>query len=146
MDKKPKESSQIVEIMTGSFWIVILLAMLLILIACSSTQEPRNEPTRVTQQAGRVNIAKGSNEGMSGIQQQVQKPGEILVKFKDDVTDDRKREIIETLDLETIRMVSRPNLYLVKVRGNSSVQGAIKRLQQFHEVEYAEPNYTLKAQ
>jgi hypothetical protein len=68
-------------------------------------------------------------------------PGEILVKFRDGTSDQIKEAIQKEVHLETIRIVSKPNLYLLKILDGSSVESVIERLGKFKEVKYAEPNY-----
>ena len=68
-------------------------------------------------------------------------PGEILVKFQDGTSDQTKEAIQKEVHLETIRIVSEPNLYLMRIRDGSSVESVMDRLGKFKEVQYAEPNY-----
>jgi len=68
-------------------------------------------------------------------------PGEILVKFRDGTTDQTKEAIQKEVHLETIRIVSKPNLYLLKILDDFPVESVIERLRKFKEVKYAEPNY-----
>jgi hypothetical protein len=41
----------------------------------------------------------------------------------------------------TIRIISKPNLYLMKIRDDSSVESVMECLRKFKEVKHAEPNY-----
>lgn len=66
---------------------------------------------------------------------------EILVKFKEGTEDQSIKAIQEELQLETIRFVYKPNLYLMKILDGSSVEYVIERIQNYKEVEYSEPNY-----
>jgi hypothetical protein len=68
-------------------------------------------------------------------------PGEILVKFRYGTTDQTKEAIQKEVHLETVRLVSKPNLYLMKILDGSSVESVMERLGKFKEVKYAEPNY-----
>ena len=68
-------------------------------------------------------------------------PGEILVKFRDGTTDQIKEALQKEVHLETIRLISKPNLYLMKILDGSSVERVLERLGKFKEVKYAEPNY-----
>ncbi len=68
-------------------------------------------------------------------------PGEILVKFRDGTTDQTKEAIQKEVHLETIRIVSKPNLYLMRILDDFPVESVIERLGKFKEVKYAEPNY-----
>lgn len=70
-------------------------------------------------------------------------PGEILVKFKDGTGEKTIQAIQGELHLETIRLVSKPNLYLMKILGGSSVETAMQRLRNYEEVILSEPNYVV---
>ena len=67
--------------------------------------------------------------------------GEILVKFKDGTDDHVIKAIQAKLHLKTIRLVYKPNLYLMKIIDGTSVESVILSLQQYKEVKYSEPNY-----
>ena len=68
-------------------------------------------------------------------------PGEIIVKFKEGSGEDTIKAIEKELQLETIRLIFKPNLYLMKIQDGSSVEAAMERLQRYPEVVYSEPNY-----
>jgi hypothetical protein len=68
-------------------------------------------------------------------------PGEILVKFHKGAGKEVIENIQEKLNLETIRIVSSPNLYLMKIEDGDSVENVTEQLRDFQEVIYSEPNY-----
>ncbi len=68
------------------------------------------------------------------------RPNEIIVKFKDDLSDKAIERIAETENIEKIKVLSR-RVYLFKITGTSSVEDTIEALKKLKEVEYAEPNY-----
>jgi hypothetical protein len=65
----------------------------------------------------------------------------IRVKFKDGTTDQAIAAIQRELHLETISIVSKANLYLIKILDTSSVVSVMERLRHYKEVQYSEPNY-----
>ena len=67
-------------------------------------------------------------------------PGQVLVKFKDGVDGQVVETIQRALSLKTIRIVRRPNLFLMRIMDESSVKAVIERLRGFPEVASAEPN------
>ncbi|MQY76092.1 MAG: hypothetical protein GH155_00490 [Spirochaeta sp.] len=81
------------------------------------------------------------SKGISGVKKQDYRKGEILVKFRSSVNRPAMEKIIEGLDLEIIKVVLVPNLYLLRIPRDSTVPKIIERLRQFEEVEYSEPNY-----
>jgi len=69
--------------------------------------------------------------------------GQILVKFKDGTDEQAIESIQKELSLKTIRVVHAPNLYLMKILNGSSVESVMKRLQDFPEVAFSDPNYVV---
>lgn len=71
------------------------------------------------------------------------KPGEILVKFKPGINEERVREIAQREGLVIIKVVTPPSLYLFKARdaGLALINQRISDLRKYEEIEYAEPNY-----
>ena len=67
--------------------------------------------------------------------------GQILVKLTDGTDEQAIQSIQGALSLKTIRIVRRPNLYLMKILDGSSVEDVMKRLEDFPEVAFSEPNY-----
>lgn len=72
--------------------------------------------------------------------------GQILVKFRPGTNDQTIEAIQEALRLKTIKVVSSPNLYLMKILDGSSVERTMERLKDFQDVAYSEPNYIVTVQ
>ena len=68
-------------------------------------------------------------------------PGEILIKFRDGTKENAIQAIMGDLHPEAIRVVSKPDLYLMKILDGSSVESVLKRAGKYEEVQYSEPNY-----
>ena len=64
-----------------------------------------------------------------------------MVKFHEGINEKAIQAIKRDLQLETIRIVSATNLYLMKIMDGSSVESVLERLRKYEEVRYAEPNY-----
>jgi hypothetical protein len=73
-------------------------------------------------------------------------PGEILIKFKDGTDMQSIKTIQKRVGLRTIKVVPKLNIYHMKIQNGCSVEETIKRLQDFFEVEYSEPNYIVDLQ
>jgi len=74
------------------------------------------------------------------------RPGEIIIKFKAGVSEQRIREIARKEGLEVVKIVSPPSVYLFKSRETSQalLNRRITDLKKYAEIEYAEPNYIAK--
>jgi hypothetical protein len=121
---------------------VIYVTMLILLtMSCTGDAKP---PELTGARSAEVTEYSGTRDAEPRLHAKETKryaPGQVLVKFKDS-TQQQTIEAIQTeLRLETIRIISRPNLYLMKIQGGSSVEDIVKRLQEFRAVEYSEPNY-----
>ena len=100
----------------------------------------KNEP-----QSGEITIRENAQTEASPRQKQSYVPSQVLVKFKDGVDEQAIQTIKEAMSLETIRVVRRPNLFLMRIVNESSVEAVDERLRNFPEVSYAEPNYWVTA-
>ena len=73
----------------------------------------------------------------------IYKEGEVIVKLKSEV---KKQGIqkLQSAGFHPLRLISKRNIYLMRIPEGLSVEEAIKRLRGFPEIEYAEPNYIVK--
>jgi hypothetical protein len=118
-----------------------LLVIFLLTISCADRHPEAQEKAASHPQA--IEIQGGDQPRLSpaGGETKNYVAGEILVKFRDDTSDQMKEAIQKEIHLETIRLVSKPNLYLMRILDGSSVESVMERLGKFKEVQYAEPNY-----
>ncbi len=68
-------------------------------------------------------------------------PGEVLVKFKPEVTANIIANLKTQHGLDTIKVFRRTRIHHLRILSRLSVQEVITRLRQSPAVEYAEPNY-----
>ena len=123
---------------------MFILKYIILLLAVFSCVQPnpagkkalKNEP-----QLGEINIKENAQMEPSRAQRGDYVPGQVLVKFKDGVDEQAVETIQRALSLKTIRIVRRPNLYLMKIMNGSSVEKIMDHLKDFPEVAYAEPNF-----
>lgn len=121
--------------------IIQLLVIFLLTISCADRHPEAQEKTASHPQAIAIHGSDQPKLSPAGGETKNYVPGEILVKFRDG-TKEKAIEAIKTdLHLETIRIVSKPNLYLMKILDGSSVENVLERLRQCKEVKYSEPNY-----
>lgn len=70
--------------------------------------------------------------------------GELLVSFKEGVSDEQARSLIAEKGASVISVVPNMNVYHIRLKEGESVEEGIKDFQSLPEVRYAEPNYILK--
>ena len=118
-----------------------MIVILFLIISCADRHQEAQEKKASHPRA--IGIQGGEQPKLSpeGGETKSYVPGEILVKFRDGTTDQTKKAIQKEVHLETIRLISKPNLYLMKILDGSSVESVMERLGKFKEVKYAEPNY-----
>jgi len=118
-----------------------MIVILLLIISCADRHLEEQEKEASHPRA--IGIQGGEQPKLSpeGGETKNYVPGEILVKFRDGTTDQTKKAIQKEVHLETIRIISKPNLYLMKILDGSSVESVMERLGKFKEVKHAEPNY-----
>ncbi len=118
-----------------------LLVIFFLTISCADHHLEAQEKAASHPQAIEIHGSDQPKPSPAGGETKNYVPGEILVKFRDGTTDQTKKAIQKEAHLETIRIVSKPNLYLMKILDGSSVESVMERLGKFKEVKYAEPNY-----
>jgi hypothetical protein len=129
---------------TGLFTGLIIILVL----ACSAhTGNSNNNNPQLEEKSSESEIKR---TGQTGILQPEDKQqpyvlNEVLVKFKPGTDADTIAQILEALNLKTIRNFSIPNLFLMKITDGSPVKSVIKKLETYEAVKYAEPNYVVKA-
>ena len=118
-----------------------MIVILFLIISCADRHLEEQEKEASHPRA--IGIQGGEQPKLSpeGGETKSYVPGEMLVKFRDGTTEQTKESIQREVHLETIRIVSKPNLYLMKILDGSSVESVMERLGKFKEVKYAEPNY-----
>lgn len=118
--------------------IIILLPAYSCLDRCVGTEEGiesnHHQPTKIQRD-------RGSTPDLSDREYA---SGEILVGFKKGTGENAIEAIQKKLSLETIRIISKPFLYLMKITDGSSVKKTMERLKKFEEVRYSEPNYVMR--
>jgi hypothetical protein len=88
---------------------------------------------------------KAAAEGTSETDGQMRyMPGEVLVKFTPEMDTEKIETLVERLRLEVVRVVSSPDLYLLRILDEASVEEVVERLTAVEGVAYAEPNYVIK--
>jgi hypothetical protein len=118
-----------------------LLVIFLLTISCADRHPEAQEKATSHPQEIEIQASDQPKLSPAGGETKNYVPGEILVKFRDGTTDQAKEVIQKEVHLKTIRLVSKPNLYLMKILDGSSVERVRERLGKFKEVKYAEPNY-----
>ena len=117
------------------------LIILLFVISCSGQNMEANEEFSRHSQAKKTKSQEQQKLALLEKKSKGYVPGEILIKFKDSTSAQAVKAIQGELHLETIRLVYKPNLYLMKILDGSSVESVIEHLQNYKEVKYSEPNY-----
>ena len=72
--------------------------------------------------------------------------GELLVKFKDGVSDETAQEIINGKGASLINILKGINVYHIKFGKGQDVEDAVEEFLSMPEVKYAEPNYIMSVQ
>jgi hypothetical protein len=121
--------------------IIQLLVIVLLTISCADRSSEVQEKAASHPQAIGIQASDQPRPYPAGGETKNYVPGEILVRFRDGTTDQTKEAIQREVHLETIRLISKPNLYLMKILDGSSVERVMERLGKFKEIEHVEPNY-----
>jgi len=117
-----------------------LLVLTFLTMSCRGSATPPEQHVTDLVQAGGVQGQEPLKTSPAGRKTEGHVSAQVLVKFKEGTEQQTIEAIQAELHLQTIRIIPRPNLYLMKIQNGFSVQETIKRLQEFKAVEYAEPN------
>ena len=120
--------------------IIILLPSYSCLDRCVGTEEGivpnHHQPTKIQRDRGSTpNLSAGKDRDYAS--------GEILVRFRKGTGKNAIEAVQKKLRLKTIRIISKPSLYLMKITDGSSVEKTMEHLKNFEEVRYSEPNYVM---
>ena len=113
----------------------------LMITSCTASKLQNNTSSPGDKKLLALEDGKEGRKTGFGVEGKDYKAGEVLVKFKKDISKEAVEKIAKDSGLEIIRVVSPPNLYLLKIAGDSTVENTINVLKKFEEVEYSEPNY-----
>jgi len=117
-----------------------LLVLTFLTMSCTGSATPPEQHLTGVVQAGGVQGQRSLESRPSERKTEGHVSARVLVKFKEGTEEQLIEAIQAELHLQTIRIISRPNLYLMKIQNGFSMPETIKRLQEFEAVEYAEPN------
>jgi thermitase len=91
----------------------------------------------------------GNGWGVEGMKQPVGKPyaeGELLVKFREGVSEARIQEVLRQTETEVTKFLRIVKVYVLKLPQGAAVEDMVKKFQALPEVEYAEPNRVVTIQ
>ena len=71
-------------------------------------------------------------------------PGEVLVKFKPEVSKERIPILLKEMGTEVVRVFENLGVYHLRITSGESTEAVIRKFSLLTEVEYAEPNYKRK--
>ncbi len=72
---------------------------------------------------------------------QTYREGELIVKFREGVSEEDIKKLLESMNAAIINKFARLRTYLIKLPPGMDVPEGIKVFRNLKEVEYAEPNY-----
>jgi hypothetical protein len=107
------------------------LALVSLLLGGCRPQEPKPP-------AGEITIPEKREKPLDELRYV---PGEVLVRFKEEVTNEEKTAIISKLGFEVIEKVILTDIYRLKLPPGVTVGEAVERLKELEEIEVAQPNY-----
>jgi hypothetical protein len=133
--------------MTKRFVYSLCAGLILFVLPLSCNGPNSNNSLKSKNKTTEPHIKSTGQAGVSDAQDQAGQyvPHEILVKFNPDTDPQTIAHIQAELKLITIRQFRSPNLFLMKITDNATVEAVIEKLKTYQAVKYAEPNYVVKA-
>jgi len=119
---------------------------ILILFSCGHVVAEMSNDGKVTPSHPQKTIFHGSEDcGKQGKNRQPQFiEGEVLVKFKADVTRDEIECICKAYGLSLIERIGSTGVYRFKIPPTRRVKDTADALNEDPQIEYAEPNYIVR--
>jgi hypothetical protein len=68
-------------------------------------------------------------------------PRQVIVRFRPNTEQEAIETIKRTLHLDTLKIISPPDLLLMEIKNDTPVEETVSRLREFEAVRLAEPNY-----
>jgi len=124
--------------MKNIYIIIILIGFLFISIGCS--REKEQEVLNIEREESSTRIAMTHEDKTSFVE------GEVLLKFKSDISKILREEIIKEYDCRILNVIESIQVYRVRIPEGKSVPDMIKILNSDDRVKYAEPNMIYKIQ
>ncbi|MBF0337126.1 MAG: S8 family serine peptidase [Nitrospirae bacterium] len=134
--------------------VIIVIAMLLAVASCgdqgkkdaanSNTAANTATTTVKTHETETASLTKGrfTPKDLSDVNTNAYKEGQLLIKFKDDITSTRSLTVHRALGAKVVKSYTLvKNLELVTLPASLNVKEAVKQYMQHADVQYAEPNY-----
>ncbi|MEW6162289.1 MAG: type II secretion system secretin GspD [Nitrospirota bacterium] len=88
-------------------------------------------------------ITKDKEKEFARVEKQY-KEGELLIKFKEGVSEERALSIISEKGASVITFIENIKVYHIKLKKGQDVEDAVKEFSEMLEIQYAEPNYVVK--
>jgi len=103
-------------------------------------------PHVIREAEGLAQIAEDRIESFPEIKQLHYVEGELFVKFKEEIPEEKAQTLISQQGASMKRFLKYIKVYQIKLREGQSVEEAIKDYSAMREVQYAEPNFQIKLQ
>ena len=131
---------------TPGFSLNLLLALIFLglPLACEGQNNHNLKSNNNTSQSVNKNLDQ-PGIAQPQAQQHEYVPHEVLVQFNPGIDPETIARIQAELKLETAREFRIPNLFLMNITDGSSVEAIIEKSKAYAEIQYAEPNYVVKA-
>ena len=127
-----------------SLKLIAALIFLILPLACDGQNNHNlKSGNKTTQSANKKLDQPGIAQPQA--QQHEYVPHEVLVQFNPDIDPETIARIQAELKLEKAREFRSPNLFLMKITDDSSVEAIIEKSKTYEEIKFAEPNYVVKA-
>jgi predicted small lipoprotein YifL len=133
--------------MTAGSRLGFLAGLIFLFLSLAGCGQNGNDHLKSVNQPADANNNSGNHTASSQPQAQTSRmvPDEVLVKFTPDSQPQTIAGIQAELQLETVRQFHSPNLFLMKITDGTAVEAIIRKLKTYPAVQYAEPNYVVKA-
>ena len=120
-----------------------IVAIFILLLCEPAIAEMPDRGKQATSSHPQKDISHGCKKRGKGKQPQFVQ-GEVLVKFKSNVTGEGIDGILKACGLSLMKRIESIGVYRLKIPPGSTVMEMVDALNEYPQVEYAEPNYEVR--
>lgn len=115
-----------------------LAMILMILVSCAG------QSASITPEKDSKKIETNLQPTAQPLPEKSYRKGEVIVRFEKNVDKDRIESMLKQMGLEIVHTYTIPDLYLLTITSQKTVEETLEILHDHPEVMYAEPNYTIQ--
>lgn len=118
-----------------------VLSCCIVFLSCGGPHSEKEEDVKAATGTKKAGGTEQSTSGAPSSPTDTYAPHQVIVRFKPNTGQEAIETIQRTLHLETLKIISPPDLHLMEIQNDTPVEETVSRLRELEAVRFAEPNY-----